>query len=112
MRMNTYAYEYFFEVKKLCPHGHSPVCFTYVHAVLFLSRNHAPEGGRGDDEATENSQHTPNTINVVVRASIEISSLLLRRNDDNGVTYSTTLTDIILYTTTYISIQEEHFIED
>ena len=53
--MNTYAYEYFLSVEKLCPLGYSPVCFTHVHAVPFLSRNHAPEGGRGDDEATENS---------------------------------------------------------
>ena len=28
----------------------------YVHAVAFLSRRHAPESGRGDDEATGNTQ--------------------------------------------------------
>ena len=30
--------------------------FTYVHVVAFLSRRHAPESGRGDDEATGNTQ--------------------------------------------------------
>ena len=94
----------FHSVEKLCPLGHSPVCFTYVHAGSFLSRNHVSEGGRGDDEATGNAQHTSNTINAVVRASIEISSLLLRRNDDNSVTYSTTLRVIHLHTSAYESI--------
>ena len=86
-------------------------CFTYVHAGSFLGTKHGPEGGRGDDKAMGNAQHTSNTINAVVRASIEMSSLLLRPNDGNSVTYSTTLTNIILYAITYISI-EEHFIED
>ena len=33
-----------------------PYSFTYVHAVAFLSRSHAPESGRGDDEATGNTK--------------------------------------------------------
>ena len=73
MRMNTY--EYF-------------AVLTYVYSVAVLRRNHAPETGRGDDEATGDAQHTSNTINAVVRTSIETSPLLLRRNDDNSVTYN------------------------
>ena len=52
MRMNT---SHLF--KKLCPLGHSTVCFKYVHAGVFLSTKHGPEGGRGDDNHREQPFH-------------------------------------------------------
>ena len=60
--MNTYAYEYFSLSRKAVP----PWTFSRMwnireNAGSFLSRNHVSEGGRGDDKATENAQHTSNT---------------------------------------------------
>ena len=53
---NKHAYEYF-AVKPLCPLApSSPYSFIYVHTVAVLSRNHAPERGWGDDEATGNTK--------------------------------------------------------
>ena len=42
--------------KSCAPLHPLPYSFTYVHVVVFLSRNHAPESGREDDEATGNTQ--------------------------------------------------------
>ena len=65
IRMNTSH-----SIEKLSPLRHCTVCFTYVHAGSFLGTKHGPEGGRGDDKATVNAQHTSNTINAVVRLSL------------------------------------------
>ena len=110
--VNTYAYEKIHSVEKLCALRHCTVCFNPYMQAHFLGTKHGPEAGQGDNKATVNAQHTSNTINAVVRASIEMSSLLLRRNDENSVTYGTTLTNSILYTITHNISIEEHFIED